>query len=214
MQRNGGAEVGDFHRVWGTARQWNGDYLHTRSTSISPRSDTTPPSTDLELSPLLYTPLLSEMQRDNTTTAVDDAARKSPAMLQPLGGSVQSVWPLPAAPPVPPRATGHTAVAAAAAIAAIEEEEAALARGDPSAPSHASQTVPPLLCATLSDLSFKLDGTLWFDSTPDPLDIFPAIDFSAADGGEDVPLLFRARSLRRLSSSFSDWKRFEPPHKK
>lgn len=134
-------------------------------------------------------------------------------------------WSARGAPPKPARARGHTAAAAAAAIAAIEAEEAAAdsSGGSEGAPglvhsnSGVAFSMPPQLCSTLSDLSFNLGNEEWWESMGGDAAAFPEgaaliEDDVFGDGGLAPPV--GTRLLRRLSSSFSDWKRLEPPMKK
>lgn len=134
----------------------------------------------------------------------------------PGGGSS---WAARDSPRAPARARGHTAAAAAAAVAAMESDAPPDADGvaDPGLAEGAGPApppqLPPQLCSTLSDLSFNLGDQAWWDSMGgDAAAAFPELDDVFPDDGLAPPVGMRL--LRRLSSSFSDWKRLEPPTKK
>lgn len=128
---------------------------------------------------------------------------------------------------------GGTEMLPASQMAALSGAAAALRnehslRNDPVG----SMSMPPLLCATMSDLSFNLDGAWWGNICgpngdpalaaaaaaaflpPGQPGAGPPFSDEAGPPRSEEAVRAYAQCLHRLSSGFSDWRQLEPPLKK
>lgn len=236
------AEEDDFHRIWNSiSKSSEIQPSHRSSLSLSSRSNAMPTSAaDLVASPAPLSDLLGvsspsllpqyaadvSSSRLLTSSGYDDV---SGDMLQHLlsfsdgSGALDMLEPF--------GITGVTEVTPSSQIAALSGAAAALRN------EHAlrndfggSMSMPPLLCATLSDLSFNLDGAWWGDVcgadgnsalaaaaaflTPGEPEAGPPWSDEGGPPRSEEAVRAYAQCLHRLSSGFSDWRKLEPPRKK
>lgn len=241
------AEEDDFHRVWNFISKSPSNINQSRhsSLSLSSRSNVTP-SSEFDVSSLLQTELphtsssnqlltwklppadVSDHMLTSSSAAGDSAPR--PLHLSGFGDGTAGTAGIATgisdhmahdALRIPESAeiSGVSAPLVATGASGAAAEGAAAS----GCQSGGSMSMPPLLCATLSDLSFNLDEAWWSDicSSEGVSAAAAAAAFlpPTVEAGSGLPrsgegMLAFTHNLHRLSSGFSDWRRLEPPLKK
>lgn len=213
--RNPTTEEDDFHRIWNSIRRSPPNACHSRHSSLplaSSRHHARNTSDTHALALPMRAPQPSSLHPPRQTPHVD----VSNTGVQRLVGFSESRSVTPGGSDYPIR-SGSELWALADPLHSSPEVAV------PSLTTDTVMSMPPLLCATLSDLSFNLDGT-WLGNvlntdsstaaTAATALLAPPGDADSIQYGSNEALLAYTHCLHRLSSGFSEWRLLEPPLKK